>query len=122
VSVDSLFDIDSDETVDRVLNVCKIWIDRYFEDFQQDRTLLTKLVEFVDKSMLPNEKMARAGENMKAQIANKLSTKEEKKNYMFDQQPPGISSLLFIFTYPVIHLLPFQFLSQPLLTLKLKNV
>jgi hypothetical protein len=74
VSVDSLFDIDSDETVDRVLNVCKIWIDRYFEDFQQDRTLLTKLVEFVDKSMLPNEKMARAGENMKAQIANKLST------------------------------------------------
>lgn len=42
--------------------------------------------------MIPNEKMQRAGENLKVQVANKRNTKEEKKNYMFDKEPPGALS------------------------------
>jgi len=75
----------------RVFNVCKLWVDKHFEDFREDKQLLTKLLEFVDKSMVNGKEqgMQRAGQNLKAQISNKLDIKEVKLEYIFDHKPPA---------------------------------
>jgi hypothetical protein len=74
-------------------------VDKHFDDFRNDRALLTKLIEFVDKNMTNTPMMQKAGtislllfytshnsligENLKAQIANKLETGEVKKVSQF---------------------------------------
>jgi len=74
----------------RVLNALKTWVDKFFDDFQADKALLTKLLEFVDKSMVTHPTMSRAGENLKAQIVSKLEQQKDegKKAYQFDKEPP----------------------------------
>lgn len=74
----------------RVLNVLKTWVEKFFDDFNNDKALLTKLLEFVDKSMVTHPTMSRAGENLKAQIVSKLEQQKEegKKAYQFDKEPP----------------------------------
>jgi len=74
----------------RTVNVFRQWIEKYFDDFRQDKSLLTKLLEFIDKSMVNGKDttMQRAGQNLKAQVSNKLDIKEVKVEYVFPSQPP----------------------------------
>ena len=66
----------------------KFWVDKYAEDFKEDKPLLAKILEFIEKSMMTSSTMSRAGQNLKAQITNKLDAKEEKKEYQFGVEPP----------------------------------
>jgi len=80
----------------RVLNVCKVWVDKFFEDFKEDNKLLAKLLEFIDKSMMNSTIMSRGGQNLKAQITGKMESKEEKKSHQFDTEPPEPNVQLWI--------------------------
>eukprot|EP01114_Cavostelium_apophysatum_P003195 TRINITY_DN1296_c0_g1_i3.p1 TRINITY_DN1296_c0_g1~~TRINITY_DN1296_c0_g1_i3.p1 ORF type:complete len:979 (+),score=384.94 TRINITY_DN1296_c0_g1_i3:893-3829(+) len=73
----------------RVLNALKMWADKHFEDFREDKQLLTKMLEFVETSMIQgNPMMSRAGNNFKAQILTKLEATTEARQYQFDKEPP----------------------------------
>jgi son of sevenless-like protein len=72
----------------RVLNAFKTWVDKHFDDFREDKQLLARLIDFVDNYMINSPVMQRAGQNFKAQITNKVESKEEKKVPTFNTAPP----------------------------------
>ncbi|PRP77743.1 rasGEF domain-containing protein [Planoprotostelium fungivorum] len=71
----------------RVLNIIKIWVDRSFEDFTE-HNILTKLLNFVENSMIQSALLCKAGTNLKQTIQGKNSENSVKRIPSAYGEPP----------------------------------